>query len=140
MPGEVVLGGGIVEDGSSSRASGNLSSGGARGLLPWRRGVAPGLAADGPSSAFREGLGRALGPPYRAPGSGGHKQQELTFSHFWRLEAQGLLSFEASLVGFEVAVSLLCLLRVAPLNVSVLITSYEDPSHFGLRPTLRASL
>lgn len=133
MPGEVVLGGGIVEDGSSSRASGNLSSGGARGLLP-------GLAADGPSSAFREGLGRALGPPYRAPGSGGHKQQELTFSHFWRLEAQGLLSFEASLVGFEVAVSLLCLLRVAPLNVSVLITSYEDPSHFGLRPTLRASL
>lgn len=135
MPGEVVLGGGIVEDGSSSRASGNLSSGGARGLL-----LAPGLAADGPSSAFREGLGRALGAPYRAPGSRGHKQQELTFSHFWRLEAQGLLSFEASLVGFEVAVSLLCLLRVAPLNVSILITSYEDPSHFGLWPTLRASL
>lgn len=52
----------------------------------------------------------------------------------------GLLSFQASLVGLEVAVPFLCLLMVAPLYVSVLIPSYEDPSHFGGRPTLTASL
>lgn len=46
----------------------------------------------------------------------------------------GPVSFKASLVGLEVAVPFLCLLMAALLYVSVLISSYEDPHCFGLRP------
>lgn len=70
MPGEVVLGGGIVEDGASSRASGNLSSGGARGLLPWRRGE-----ARGPPAGARAGCGWSV---FRIPRGAGKSARAAT--------------------------------------------------------------
>lgn len=68
-----------------------------------------------------------------------------SFSHGsggWKFEIKistGLVSSEASFVGVQIFVFSLCLCRVFPLHVPVLISFDKGTSHIGLGPTLITS-